>query len=142
MTARTKSLDPLALASIVFVAANVLHTLDHLRQGTGDLTTEILVAGTLLSLSAIATLYLVLRRHPHAPLVAAVVGFSGAAGVAASHIAPHWSALSDPYPDISVDALSWAVMLGELGAALLLGIVALRELRRDGGRAPAQALSS
>ena len=62
--------------------------------------------------------------------MAAVVGFSGAAGIVASHIAPHWSALSDPYPDISVDALSWAVMFGELGAALMLGIVALRELRR------------
>jgi hypothetical protein len=134
MSARLKRLDALALASVVFVAANVAHTLDHLRQGTGDLTTEILVGGTLLSLAAVATLYLVLARNPRAPLVAAVVGLSGAVGIAASHLAPHWSALSDPYPDISVDALSWAVMFAELGAALWLALVALRELRGLGVR--------
>src|SRR5437764_15063061 len=71
-----------------------------------------------------------LRRHPRAPAYAAVVGFSGAVGIAASHLAPHWSSLSDPYPDLSVDALSWAVMLVEIAAALVLGIVALRELTR------------
>jgi hypothetical protein len=138
MTARMKSLDPLAIASIVFLAANVLHTIDHFRQGVGDLTTEILVAGSLLTLSAVATLFLVLRRHPQAPLVAVVVGFSGAAGILASHVAPHWSALSDSYPEISADAISWVVMFVELGAALLLGIVALRELR---GRQPEHALA-
>jgi hypothetical protein len=59
------------------------------------------------------------------------VGLTGALGVAASHLAPHWSALSDPYPDLSVDALSWAVMLAEIAAALALGIVALRQLARQ-----------
>lgn len=133
MFARFTRLDALAIASVAFVAANVLHTLDHLRQGTGGLTTEILVAGTLLSVTAVATLYLVLAGNSRAPLVAAVVGLSGAVGIAASHLAPHWSAFSDPYPDISVDALSWVVMFVELGAALVLAGVALRELRRQGG---------
>jgi hypothetical protein len=55
-----------------------------------------------------------------------VTGFSVAAGVAASHIAPHWSAFSDPYPAIGADALSWALMLVELGAALALGYAGLR----------------
>jgi len=140
MQNRAKGLDALAIASIAFLGANVMHTLDHLRQGTGDLATEVLLGGTLLSIGAVATLFLALTRHQHAALVAAVVGLSSAAGVAAAHIAPHWSAFSDSYPEISADALSWAVMLIELGAALVLGLVAVREIRRRAGTAvPARA---
>jgi hypothetical protein len=139
MAARIRSLDSLATASVVFLAANVLHTIDHFRQGVGDLTTEIVVAGSLLTLSAAATLFLALRRHPQAPLVAAVVGLSGAAGILAAHVAPHWSALSDSYPQIDADAIAWIVMLVEFGAALALGLVALRELRHAVPRVPAEA---
>jgi hypothetical protein len=114
-------------ASGAFVAANVLHTLDHLRQGTERLTAEVFMGGTVISLLALVTLVLVVRDDPRAPLVAAVVGLWTAFGVAASHVAPHWSAFSDPYPDLSVDALSWTVMLAEVTAALALGVVGLRQ---------------
>jgi peptidoglycan biosynthesis protein MviN/MurJ (putative lipid II flippase) len=130
---------PLAIASIAFVAANLLHTLDHFRQGVGGLSTEILVGGTVLTLLAIVVMVMALRDHPRAPAFAAVVGLSGALGIGASHLAPHWSALSDPYPDISVDALSWAVMLLEIAAAAVLAIVALRGLRRTAGAQPLHA---
>jgi hypothetical protein len=123
--------EPLTVAAGTFVAANVLHTLDHFRQGTGRLTWEILLGGSTLTVLAVVVLVVVLRGHPRAPALAAVVGISGAIGIASSHLAPHWSALSDPYPDLSVDALSWAVMLFEIAAALALGIAALRVLRRD-----------
>jgi hypothetical protein len=131
--------SPLAIVSIAFVAANLLHTLDHFRQGVSGLTTEIVAAGTTLTVLAIVVMVMALRQHPRAPALAAVVGVSGAVGIAASHLAPHWSALSDPYPDISVDALSWAVMLFEIAAAGALAIVALRELRRAGGAQPLHA---
>jgi hypothetical protein len=121
----------LTIASIAFVAANVAHTLDHLRQGTGGLTTEILAGGSVVSLLAVATLVLVLRHDRRAPLVATVVGLWTALGVAASHIAPHWSAFSDSYPEIHADALSWAVMLAEIAAAAVLGLVGLTQLRRQ-----------
>ncbi len=52
--------------------------------------------------------------------------------MAASHIAPHWSAFSDPYPDLHVDALSWGVMLAEIAAALIVGAVGVRELLQQG----------
>jgi hypothetical protein len=125
-----RRLDTLSLAAAAFVAANVLHTLDHLRQGTGDLATEILAGGTVLSILAVITLLLALRRHPRTSLWAAVVGTWSALGVIASHIAPHWSAFSDSYFEIDADALSWAVMLAEVLAAAYLGLVGLRQLRR------------
>jgi hypothetical protein len=114
-------------ASGALVAANLLHTADHLRQGTGRLSSEVFAGGTVLTLAALLTLFLALRGDPRAPLVAAVVGLWTALGVAASHVAPHWSAFSDPYPDLSVDALSWAVMLAEIAAAFVLGVVGLRQ---------------
>jgi hypothetical protein len=125
-----RRLDTLSLAAAAFVAANVLHTLDHLRQGTGDLATEILAGGTVLSILAVITLLLALRRHPRTSLWAAVVGTWSALGVIASHIAPHWSAFSDSYFEIDADALSWAVMLAEVLAAAYLGLVGFRQLRR------------
>jgi hypothetical protein len=121
---------PLVLAGGAFVGANVLHTLDHLRQGTGDLATEVLAGGTVLSILAVLTLALALRHHPRAALWAAVVGTWSALGVLAAHAAPHWSAFSDSYFEIDVDALSWAVMLAEVLAAACLGLVGFTELRR------------
>ena len=107
-----RRLDTLSLAATAFVAANVLHSLDHLRQGTGDLATEVLAGGTVLSILAVLTLVLALRRHPRAPLWAAVVGTWSALGVIASH------------------ALSWVIMLAEVFAAAYLGFAGFRELRR------------
>jgi hypothetical protein len=137
--------DTLSLAAIAFVAANVLHTLDHLRQGTGDLATEVLAGGTVLSALAVLTLVLAVRGHPRAPLWAAVVGTWSALGVIASHVAPHWSAFSDSYFEIHADALSWIVMLAEVAAAAYLGFVGFRELRRparDSRRRPRAARQS
>jgi hypothetical protein len=132
-------LDTLALAATAFVAANLLHTLDHLRQGTDDLATEVFAGGTVLSILAVLTLVLALRHHPRAALWAAVVGTWSALGVIASHMAPHWSALSDSYFEIHADALSWVVMLAEVVAAAYLGLVGSRELRRRAGRRRAAA---
>jgi hypothetical protein len=125
-----RRLDTLSLAATAFVGANLAHTLDHLRQGTGNLATEVLAGGTVLSILAVLTLVLALRGHPRAALWAAVVGTWSALGVLASHAAPHWSAFSDSYFEIHADALSWVVMLAEVVAAAYLGFVGFRELRR------------
>ena len=128
---RSARRDPLTLATVAFVASNLLHTADHFRQGTGRLATEVIVGGTVISIAAFVTLWVVWRREPRAALVAAFVGLYTSAGVAASHLAPHWSAFSDPYPDLHVDALSWAVMLAEIVAGVVLGLLGWRELRRS-----------
>lgn len=128
--ARSKRFDALTIATIAFVAVNVLHGIDHERQGTARLTPEVFYGGALLTIAAFVTLWLVLRRSPRAPLVAAVVGLAAGFGVTAAHVLPHWSAFSDSYPELGVDAFSWAVMLLEVAAGFALGVVGTREVRR------------
>jgi hypothetical protein len=123
----------LRTAAWAFLAANLIHTADHFRQGLDGLTGAIIAAGTGLTVLAVVVVVLVERGHPRASAFAAVIGLSGAVGIASSHLAPHWSALSDPYSQIGADALSWVVVLLEIGAALWLGVSGLRELR---SRAP------
>jgi multisubunit Na+/H+ antiporter MnhB subunit len=132
-----RRLDTLAAAHFVLIATMILHAADHLRQGIGDLTPEVLWGGVALGAVVLATLPLTLRRHPRAPLAAAVVGLGTAAAVSASHLAPHWSAFSDPYPDLSVDAWSWGAMLAEIVAALAFAVVGLGAFRRVAQPAPA-----
>jgi hypothetical protein len=117
----------LVAAAAVFMSANLLHTIDHMRQGTERLTTEVFAGGTAITLAALVVLFLAVRGDSRAPLAAVVVGLSAALGVSASHVAPHWSAFSDPYPDLSLDALSWAVMLAEIAAGLALAAAGLRQ---------------
>jgi hypothetical protein len=120
----------LEAAATLFLAANIAHTLDHLRQGIDRLAAEVLAGGTLLTIAAVLALVLALRRDPRAPVVCMGVGLAGALGVAASHLAPHWSALSDPYASLGLDVLSWAVMLAEIAAALVLAVAGAREVTR------------
>ena len=122
--------DPVVLASVVLVSLNALHGLDHLRQGLGRLSTEVLVGGQGLLLLALVPLVLSFRRHELAPLAAATVGLGTALAVAASHLAPHWSAFSDPYADNNLDLASWGQMLLLIAAAAALATVGIRTLRR------------
>jgi 4-amino-4-deoxy-L-arabinose transferase-like glycosyltransferase len=127
---RQSRIDALAAANVALVVAIALHATDHVRQarGLGALTPEVLWGGVVLAVAAFATLLLTLRRHPRAPTAAVVVGLATAAGVSASHLAPHWSALSDPYADAALGPYSWAVMLAEIAAALVLAFVAAGRL--------------
>ena len=121
--------DPLVLASGVLVSLNGLHGLDHLRQGLGRLSTEVLVGGQGLLLLALVPLVLSFRRHDRAPLAAAAVGLGTALTVAASHLAPHWSAFSDPYADNDLDLASWGQMLLLVTGAAALGAVGVQAMR-------------
>lgn len=119
------------VASATLVIVNALHGLDHVRQGLDRLTTEVVVGGQGLLLLALIPLVLSLRRHDRAPLAAALVGSWTAIAVSASHLAPHWSAFSDPYADNDLDVLSWGQMLVLIGVAATLAVVGIRALRRQ-----------
>src|SRR5438874_12199975 len=127
-------------ANILFIAANLLHTADHQRQGTAGLSWEILAGGSAITIAAVASLVLAWRGDERAPIFGAVLGLSAAAGIAASHLAPHWSAFSDSYPEIHADAISWVVVLLEIAGALWLSAAGLRELRRASTPAPSAAV--
>jgi hypothetical protein len=116
--------DGLALAAIAYLAANLLHGADHIRQELAGVNVAVAAGGAMLTAAGVAAVIIALRHDPRTPLVATVVGFAAAILVAGSHLAPHWSVLSDSYvDDIHVDALSWAVVSLEIAAALLLGAV-------------------
>src|SRR3954463_15627276 len=62
----------LVRANILFVAVNLLHTADHQRQGTAGLTTEIMLGGSAITLAAIVSLVMALRRDKQAPTFGAL----------------------------------------------------------------------
>ena len=122
--------EPLLMASAGLVFLNAVHALDHLRQGLDRLSTEVLVGGQALLLLALVPLVLSYRRHHLAPLAAATVGLWTAIAVAGSHLAPHWSAFSDPYADHDLDLFSWGQMLLLIGSAAALGMLGIKAMRR------------
>lgn len=125
--------DALTLTATGFLAANLVHGADHVRQHMAGLNMDVKIGGALITAAAVATLILVRRRHTRAPLIATIVGFVSAALVAQSHLAPHWSRFSDSYlDDIHPDVVSWIIACLEVVAALVLGLVgAHRLLRHD-----------
>lgn len=126
----------LPIAALVFLAANLLHTADHVRQHFEGLNAVVMIGGGLVTAQAVAVVVLARERHRLAPVVAAAVGFTSAVLVAQSHLAPHWSVLSDSYiDDVHVDLLSWAIAIAEVVTALVLGAVGWREV---GLHAPAR----
>jgi hypothetical protein len=129
--------DWLAIAALGYLAANLLHGADHIRQELAGVNVPVAVGGAMLTAAGVAAVLIALRQDPRTPLVATVVGFSAAILVAAAHIAPHWSVLSDSYvDDVHADALSWAVVALEIAAAFFLGAVGL--YRTASRRAPAK----
>jgi hypothetical protein len=122
--------DWLTVAAAAFLAANLLHGADHVKQGIAGVNMEVRVGGAMLTAAAVVGFVVVLRRHPRAPLLATYIGFAAAVLVTAGHIAPHWSVLSDSYiDDVTPDALSWAVMLLEVVAGFLLGVAGVHAMR-------------
>jgi hypothetical protein len=119
-------------ASFALLAAIVLHDLDHIRQ---DRSVEPLVVGIGIigDIAIITLVVLVMRGHRLAPLAATVIGFANVLGFIAVHLVPDWGPLSDGYPDLPVDALSWVLAAIPMAAALWLalgGWVSLRATRR------------
>ncbi len=114
----------LTAAAGAFLAANLLHGADHLRQGLAGLDLTGQVGGAAVTLAALSVLVLAGRGSPVAAPTACVIGFAAAALVTAVHVLPHWSTMSISYvDDVVVDALSWAVVLLEVAAAFVLGCV-------------------
>ena len=122
----------LRTAGLLFIAGFLAHNADHARRGIDAVTDHVVWAGTTVAVVAAVTLTLVFTRHPWAPAVAMAAGFSIALGVSASHLAPEWSAFSDSLPQGDVDALTWIAVMSEVLGAVLMGVVGLGVVRRQG----------
>ena len=135
----------LRYACIFYAIGLVVHGADHLRRGIDVLTPEVIWAGTLTNVIGLIVITLVFSGHRLAPLAAAGVGFSFAAGLAAVHLLPEWSAFSDALPGgEEVEATSWAAVLIEFAGLLALGAAGtylVMNGSRRSGLAPATASS-
>jgi hypothetical protein len=119
----------LGRAALLLVAADILHALDHTRQAR-DLASEVYVAGVSGWIALALLLVLVARGDRLAAPYAAAVGVSVAVGFLAVHVAPHWSSFSDPYSGFDADALSWALVVVPVLAAINLVATAARARAR------------
>lgn len=115
-------------ASLALLAAVILHDLDHVRQGR-SVEPLVVAVGVIGDIAIITLAILVIRGHRLAPLAATVVGFANVLGFIAVHVVPDWGPLSDGYPDLAVDGLSWALVFVPMAAALWLGVTGLSSRR-------------
>jgi hypothetical protein len=117
----------LPVATAAVVATQVLHDLDHVRQGRSA-SSEVAVTAVLAWVATIVLVVLVVRHHRLAPLYAAVFGATVAVGFVLVHALPHWSAFSDSYGDANADALSWLLAAVPFAAGVLLSVCGVRDL--------------
>jgi hypothetical protein len=122
--------------SVVFLAAVLVHGVDHLRRGQDVVTTLVRVAGSVQLLLAVVAVVLVFRRHRLAPVAAVAVGLPSAVGFAAAHLLPHWSSFSDSFVGsergAGVNAFSWFTAVVEIAGDLAFAWAGAMVLRQRG----------
>jgi hypothetical protein len=124
----------LRYAAVIYGAAFVIHTGDHLRRGFDVVSSQVVVLGSAAGVLQIAAIAMVLARHRLAPIMAVAVGFPDALGIASVHLLPHWSSLSDAFPSshgAGVTGFSWFAALAEILGALAFGAAGLNALRHE-----------
>jgi hypothetical protein len=120
---------PLIVASTLLLALNVLHILDHVRQGR-ELPAALSAVGAVGLGISIAVLIAAATRHRLAPEIAIAAGISTVIGIVAVHLLPRWSAsFSDPYSAARVDALSWASIFALIAAGVVLAAIGMAAAR-------------
>ncbi len=125
-------------AAAFFTVAVLIHNSDHVRRGSGAVSTDVFWAGTASIALEIAVVVLACQRHRLAPLFATASGFGLAAGYLVVHFLPARSWLSDSFTSATgVSPLSWFAASLEMVAAITLGVAGLLALRERGGLASA-----
>jgi len=118
----------LMVATLTLLVANVLHGADHLfgeAPRPFNSSVEITAGGTLINLASYAAFGLSWLRLSWVPWAITGCGFTAGILTTAVHFAPHWSAFSDSYWDMSASLVSWVGMLAVIGTALIAGLTGL-----------------
>ena len=126
----------LRAAAVCYLVAWAVHTGDHLRRGLGVLSAEVTAAGTAAAVFQLLAIAAVLTRRRWAAVAAVAVGFPDALGIAAVHLLPHWSSLSDSFPGArgtGVTGFSWFAAIFEISAALGFGVAGALAWRQADG---------
>ena len=123
----------LHVAATLFTLAVLIHNFDHLRRGGDSVTTDVFAIGTAAIVVEVAVVMIVTSRHPAAPLAAAAIGLSLAAGYVMVHFTPDRSWLSDSFVERGAAAVSVMAATLEAVAAVCLGVAGLWVMRRRGG---------
>ncbi len=122
------SANRLVWPNVALTAVAWFHDLDHARQ-VREVEGPVALLGLLGVVTTLFALGLAIARHPLAPLASIVVGFGSAIGFFAVHVLPDWGPLSDGYPDLPVDALSWIAAIVPIVVGLWVGVAGLRAVR-------------
>lgn len=115
-----------------FAVGAVLHNYDHLRRGTGTLSSELLWVGRAGIVLSAVLIVLALVRHRFAPHAVAIGGVVLALGFIGAHWLPTWSVLSDSFVEGDAAFVSQAASMLEIVGALVFagtGLYALRARR-------------
>lgn len=124
----------LKYSALFYALGLALHTADHFRRGLDAVTPQVLWAGNVSTAIGITVAALVIVGHRSGPLLAAVSGIPVAVGVAAVHMLPKWSALSDAFVgahNTGVTAVSWTVVMIEIVGAVAMGIAGWKVVREE-----------
>ncbi len=116
--------------NVALTAAAWFHDLDHARQ-VREVEGPVALLGLLGVVTTLLALGLAIARHPLAPLASVVVGFGTIVGFVAVHLLPDWGPLSDGYPDIPVDAISWVAAIVPIVVGFWVGVAGLRAMRES-----------
>ena len=118
------------VAAIAYVAADLLHAADHLRQARG-LPSEVVALGSLNLAAALIVLLLAVQRKQLAALGATALGVGGTVGLSIVHLSTISAPFTDPYPLLRLDATSWLSVDLLLAAAAALAVTGIIELRNQ-----------
>ncbi len=110
----------LQFSAVFFAIGAVLHNYDHLRRGTGTLSSELLWVGRAGIVLTAVLIVMALMRHRFAPQAAAIGGLVLAVGFIAAHWLPTWSVFSDSFVEGGASVFSQAASLLEIVGALVL----------------------
>jgi hypothetical protein len=119
----------IVLPALVLLALSVAHTVDHIVGHPAHGVVGLGVGYFGYFIIGI-TLAFALLKSPYAGLVAMATGFTTTIGLLAIHIAPDWSVFSDPYSDLDLGFVSWAIVFATMLGGIWLGVVGLQEMRR------------
>lgn len=130
-------------ATVVFLAALLLHGADHMRRGMHAFSTPVTVAGSVHLVLALLTALLVFRRSWWAPVAAIIVGFASTIGFIMVHLLPDcFGPFSDSFihapPASRVTGFSWFAAIFEIVADIAVGIAGLRVLQSRHGATSGQ----